>query len=185
MWIDLSSSQVQLELGSSVHSSVWCSLTRRLPLEGSRAAVGQVSGMLVEVVSSKTISSRLGPVIGLPSALVATGKSAPMRVPSPLMAMSPCQPLHTTVYPWRMRNALPASSASPGSRRPWATAAMYSYGPAVPKLAPPNASVTDLISSQSMPAGSREPGGFWAIAADPAPEAPESVASTARTSKDR
>ncbi len=48
----------------SVHASVWRSLTRRVPFEPSPAVVGQVSGIVV---------------------VLATGSSALMRVPSPLM----------------------------------------------------------------------------------------------------
>src|SRR6266568_2158517 len=46
---------------------------------------------------------------------------------------------------------MPALAAAEGSSLPWATAITASYGPTTPKLTPPNASVRDLTSSQSIP----------------------------------
>src|SRR5579872_1793638 len=67
----------------------------------SRFAAGYGRGNDVGlVVLSKTTSSRLIPVIDVPSALRATGKLAPSRPPVaavPDWLMSPCQPLQTSV----------------------------------------------------------------------------------------
>src|SRR6266852_9316375 len=80
---------------------VHVSRTLNVTCDLSRLAAGYVRGNeLGLVVLSKTTSSRLIPVIEVPSAFLATGKLVPTRPPTPAVPeelISPCQPLQTIV----------------------------------------------------------------------------------------
>ncbi len=60
--------------------------------------------------ASNTISSTEGPVMGCPPCL-ATGRLMPIVCPVVVVAVSPCQPTHSIVCPWRISQPVPASLA--------------------------------------------------------------------------